>query len=253
MKKITFLNWIATISFVGVLFVNALSILQPLNGLTTGQVSDLYPALFRPAGITFWIWGVIYLLLTGFIALSWQRQDSFLIERILPWFILSCALNISWLVAWHLLLPLLSLVIMLGLLVTLLRIFGIIQTDMSIDELETMFVALPFRMYFAWICIATIANVAALLAHWDLDGGRTAQEISAIVMMVIATLLSAHFVRLYRAWSFPIVTLWALFGICLRWESGEHPVVVFAGFILILLLTIFVSTKVLELRKSHSS
>ena len=77
MQKITFLNWIATIAFVGVLFVNALAILQPLNGLTTGQVSNIYPALFRPAGVTFSIWGVIYLLLAGFIVLSWLRQDSF--------------------------------------------------------------------------------------------------------------------------------------------------------------------------------
>lgn len=253
MQKITILNWVATISFIGVLFVNALSILQPLNGMNTGQVSDIYPALFRPAPVTFSIWGVIYLLLTGFICLSWQRQDSFLIERILPWFILSCVLNVSWIFAWHFLLPLLSVFIMLGLLATLFRIFSIIKAEMSIDGLEAMFVVLPFRMYFAWICVATIANVAALQVHWDLQGGRLAQEISAIIMMTIAALLAAQFVRLYRAWSFAVVTLWALFGICLRWENGEHPMVVFAGFVLIVILTIFLFSKILEFQKSHAS
>ena len=43
--------------------VNYLANVLPLNGRRTGEVSDAYPSLFTPAGVTFSIWGVIYLLL----------------------------------------------------------------------------------------------------------------------------------------------------------------------------------------------
>ena len=57
----------------GLLFVltmNGLANALPIAGKTTGELSDLYPNLFVPAGITFSIWGVIYLLLIGFIIIQ---------------------------------------------------------------------------------------------------------------------------------------------------------------------------------------
>jgi hypothetical protein len=51
------------LGFVVVVVVNALATTIPLGGMTTGQLSDLYPNLFVPAGLTFSIWGLIYLLL----------------------------------------------------------------------------------------------------------------------------------------------------------------------------------------------
>lgn len=236
MKKNITLRLLATVGLGGVLYVNALAVFQPLNGLTTKQVADLYPTLFTPAGITFSIWSLIYLSLIGFLVRAWRRPDSLLIEQILPWFILSCVLNMAWIVAWHFLLPFVSVVIMIGLLATLICIFRIIQTDLSIDQFEAVFVVFPFRLYLAWICVATIANIAALLVHWNLAGGRIAQELWTIAMMAIATALSLLFVKRYKAWSFGVVVLWALFGICLRWESGQHPYIVVAGIFLMVSL-----------------
>ena len=46
--------------FVGVIAVNGAANALPINGLTTGAVSDLYPNLFTPAGFAFSIWGLIY-------------------------------------------------------------------------------------------------------------------------------------------------------------------------------------------------
>ena len=53
-----------------VLTVNTLANTLPINGLNTGEVSRFYPNLFVPAGFTFSIWSVIYLLMLGFMALS---------------------------------------------------------------------------------------------------------------------------------------------------------------------------------------
>jgi hypothetical protein len=51
--------------------VNAMATLLPINGVTPGQVSDSYPNLFAPTGLTFSIWGLIYLGLACFILYQW--------------------------------------------------------------------------------------------------------------------------------------------------------------------------------------
>ena len=58
------------IGLVMVLTVNALANILPINGYNTGQVSGFYPNYFVPAGFTFAIWGIIYLLLIGFVFCS---------------------------------------------------------------------------------------------------------------------------------------------------------------------------------------
>src|SRR5688572_10504252 len=119
----TLLRIAATLSFAGTITVNALANILPINGLNTGQVSDLYPSLFTPAGLTFSIWSVIYFLLAGFVVMSWLRPADKTINRILPWFILSCPFNICWILAWHHLLTALSVGIMLALLAVLIVTF----------------------------------------------------------------------------------------------------------------------------------
>lgn len=51
------------ITYILMIAVNGLMNALPINGMNTGNVSDAYPNLFAPAGITFPIWGVIYILL----------------------------------------------------------------------------------------------------------------------------------------------------------------------------------------------
>ena len=56
----TLINWLL---FIGVVTVNALANILPINGYNTGQISAFYPNYFVPAGFTFSIWGLIYLFL----------------------------------------------------------------------------------------------------------------------------------------------------------------------------------------------
>ena len=51
------------VAYVVMIATNALANALPINGRTTGGVSDSYPNLFAPTGTTFAIWGVIYILL----------------------------------------------------------------------------------------------------------------------------------------------------------------------------------------------
>ena len=61
------LRIIVTVTYLLMILMNALANILPINGKGTGEISDSYPNLFAPDGITFAIWGVIYLLLGLFV------------------------------------------------------------------------------------------------------------------------------------------------------------------------------------------
>ena len=90
------------------LATNALANILPLNGKLTADISNSYPNLFTPAGITFSIWGLIYTLLfffvlyyLGFFNKQRSRVNEEVYKRIGYLFIFACFANTLWLFAWH--------------------------------------------------------------------------------------------------------------------------------------------------------
>ncbi|MBK6975744.1 MAG: hypothetical protein IPH28_00440 [Cytophagaceae bacterium] len=65
-----------SIAYIVMLGCNGLANGLPLNGKNTGELSDQYPNLFVPAGLTFSIWGVIYLLLLAFVVNVWIKKKE---------------------------------------------------------------------------------------------------------------------------------------------------------------------------------
>lgn len=237
------------ILFGGVLTVNTLANVLPINGMNTKQVSDLYPSLFTPAGITFSIWSVIYVLLIGFVILMWARKQDAFIASVVPWFVATCVFNMSWILAWHYLLPAVSVAIMLALLFSLSQIFILLQTHRAADMKEKIFVVLPFTLYFGWICVATIANVSALLVSVKWDGGFLSPEMWTVVMMCVAATLSTFVALRFRATAFVVVVLWALLGIYLRWNTTDYLAINRTAIVLLVGLTIVF---ILSLRKKST-
>jgi hypothetical protein len=234
----TALRIAATLSFAGTITVNALANILPINGLTTGQVSDLYPSLFTPAGFTFSIWSVIYFLLAGFVVMSWLRPNEKIINRILSWFILTCLFNVSWIVAWHHLLAPLSAGIMLALLVALIITFQILHQSDGTDTKLKFWVVLPFTIYLAWICVATIANIAAVLISLDWQGWSISPQLWTVLMMTVAAALALKVTLDYRVPFFSLVMIWALFGIYFRWHTGGYSAITITALVLMTFLAV---------------
>lgn len=202
--------------------VNALANTLPLNGLTTGAVSDSFPSLVTPAGYVFSIWGLIYLLLAVFVvygALPAQRHNPRL-GRLGYLFVLSCALNVAWLFTWHYLLIELSLPVMLGLLGTLVLIYRRLEIGRSrVSRGEALAVRLAFSVYLGWITVATIANVSVLLLDLGVRAGWTA-PFWALVAIAAATLIGLSVLRRRGDLAYVLVLVWAFVGIAAaQWGS----------------------------------
>jgi len=189
----------------------------------TGELSDQYPNLFVPAGFTFSIWGVIYLLLAIFIvyqlvyAFRKNTQNSFFMEKIGILFFVSSIANLSWVFAWHFELVSLSLFLMLILLVSLMAIYVKLQIGRSdSSRSEKYLVHLPFSVYLGWITIATIANITALLVNlgWNRFGFSESFWTVAVIIIGIAISLTILFYR--KDIFYCLVVDWALFGILMK-------------------------------------
>ena len=87
--------------FIIMLVMNYLANALPLNNKTTGQLSDSLPNLFVPAGITFSIWGLIYLLLIIYCIIQFTASDQQVIDKISWLFGLSCMFNALWIVVYN--------------------------------------------------------------------------------------------------------------------------------------------------------
>lgn len=228
---------ISSLAFIAMLTINALANILPINGLNTGEVSALYPSLFTPAGITFSIWSIIYLLLLGFIILQWRNSDAYIFAEVSKLFWLSCLLNLGWILSWHYLQVSMSVTLMLLLLLTLTQLFLKVRKVSMTKPVEKIFIRLPFTIYFAWICVATIANISALLVSNQWDGGFLSPLVWTIIMMTIASLLGLFIIAKYRVPIFALVIVWALIGIFIRWNNTEQQVLAHAALSLLLIVS----------------
>ena len=209
--------------FLAVVVVNALATAVPLGGKTTGQLSDQYPNLFVPSGLTFSIWGVIYLLLGIYavygIVHSVRRSDQStdFMERIGVLFLVTCVANAGWILSWQYEVLPLSLVFMVILLVTLIVIYNRLNVGRSTATAsEKYMVHLPMSVYLSWITIATIANVAALLVAYGWDRFGIREEIWTIVMIGVGIVLGLLILFSRSDIFYSLVADWALLGILMK-------------------------------------
>lgn len=199
--------------------VNGLANALPLNGQTTGDISNRFPVRFVPAGYVFAIWGLIYLALSAFgvyQALPAQRQHP-LIERISRLFALSCGFNIAWLLAWHYNLFPLTLGLMLGLLATLIGIYARLRsTTNAVSRADHWLIRLPFSIYLAWITVATIANACIVLYAAGWNGFGLSAELWAVILVGVGLAITAFISLRVSDAAYGLVILWAYIGIAVK-------------------------------------
>ncbi|NDL67121.1 tryptophan-rich sensory protein [Anaerotalea alkaliphila] len=220
-----------------VLAVNGLANALPINGVTTGAVSDRYPNLFAPAGFTFGIWGLIYSLLVVFAVLQWreQRHRHFTSRTVAaalgPWYFLSCAANAAWILAWHHDRIPWTMALMVVLLLCLVQAYRRLELHAYVERDKTTGIArIAMSVYLGWVSIATIANAAVLLVALEWSGWGLPPSWWTVLVLVAGILLGAASVLFKRDFYYALVVVWALWGIySKRSAPGMEPEPLIAG------------------------
>jgi hypothetical protein len=221
------MKYLNLILFAGMVVMNYLANALPLNGKTTGQLSDAYPNLFTPAGVTFSIWGVIYILLLIFCVIQFTTSYQAVIFRMGWLFGLTCIFNALWIIAWHYERLPLSLILMAGLLVSLIWI------NVFIRDLPDAFIKAGFGVYLGWICIATIANATALLVSYGWGGSGISDQTWTIIMIVMgAVIVSLTIWRLENPF-IGLAVVWAFAGIMIKRQGDNQAIFIAAAVMMV--------------------
>ena len=216
---------------------------------TMTSVSARYETYFTPAGITFAIWGLIYISLLAFCmyhlvhAFSKHvdervNQD---INKIGYLFIVNTLATTAWVYAF------LGNQLLLSVFCMLIQLYSLLQIQLKLNIFDShrsfwtkAFSQFPLSIYFAWICIATIANISVYLVSIAWDGWGLAPNLWAILLIGIATFISVFMVFVRKNIFFSSVVLWALYGILIKRQqdltSASQTVVTAALAALVLVL-----------------
>ncbi|SMG50497.1 tryptophan-rich sensory protein [Paenibacillus aquistagni] len=235
----SFWRIINLIAVIATIAVNALANIIPFNGKTTGEISAMFPVLITPAPYTFSIWGLIYVLLIVFaiyLALP-KQQDK--VKLVGPLFLISCLFNMLWIVLWHYLYTQvwLSLLAMLGLLLSLILIYKRVVSIPRPSAADELCVQLPFRIYLGWVSVATIVNVSVVLYAVNWNGFGLSAELWTILILAVGTLLAWIVGGVYRDYAYVLVFVWAYIGIAVK--EGQEPTVFYTALSLAALMFVY--------------
>jgi len=216
--KVILFKIAVVVVYTGVLLVNFLANYLPFNNRSTGDISDSYASYFTPSGFTFSIWGVIYIMLGAFVIQVLTRDpawfDGEYVTSLLLWFAVSSLFNMLWLVTWHYDWIGWSVVVMLGLLVSLIFAY------LSIPTTELLIKA-AFSLYLGWISVATIANVTILLVKLDWPFFLNQATLWFVIVLLVGVVLVGTVLFVRHDVLYGVVFVWAYFGILMKHLNKE--------------------------------
>jgi len=206
--------WINALFLAVTVVINVLGALGYINGLSQKEISDMYVTLITPSPATFSIWSVLYsLLIISVIMMIIKKDDGYYrraVDQITPLFMVSCLINMAWIIAFSYVQIELSALFIFAFVITLALIC---QRLLKVNDSRHWLLALTFGLYTGWLFIATVVNTAAMLVKWQWNGLGIAADIWAIIILIVAILLVFMVLSRIRNAVFPLSVAWAYYGI----------------------------------------
>lgn len=207
--KLTELKALNIFALIAMVTVNVLAQVLPLGGMTTAEISDLYPTLLTPIGLSFSIWSLIYIAMGWFVIQQVIASDDSATKRVGGLFAITCALNIAWIFSWHYQVMILAVVSIAALWVALLMI------DNRLEN-EKWHLRSGFTIYFAWITAATAIQIFSYLsAMLPIRYGSPLSIGITVAAMLILTVFALEKMLLEKNILFGLTIGWVSLGIFL--------------------------------------
>ena len=226
-------QWLTVAAVLIAIAINGISNVYPPAGKNTGEVSNtiLGGVLITPAGYAFAIWGLIYIGLIAYSlyqALPAQRYEP-AFQKVSWGIIGACVLQILWIYVFLTFQFWLSVLLILGVLLCLAYAYVNTRAVRATWKQRWLLQA-PISIYFGWITVATVVNIAGALYVMNIPSESLAALSSTIeasleglsatvLMMAISSGLAATVALKYQDASYPAVIVWALSAIAIRHSS----------------------------------
>lgn len=210
--------------------------------------------LIAPAAPAFSVWSLIYLGLIVYTV--WQflpgQSAAERHRRLGYWVAASLVLNGAWILTIQFDLLPLSVPIIVVLLAVLIRAFLQAIASPPTSIVDRLITDATIGLYLGWVCVATAANVTALLVASGFDGWGLAPELWAVVVIVVAAVAGIALAVVSRGRISPALTLaWGLGWVAVGRLTAEPEstvagaaAAVAAGAVLVVTLALFVRRRV---------
>lgn len=216
---------LVVVSVVTLIVMNYLSNIQAFGGRTNKEISDKYHTFVTPAGYAFSIWGVIFLGLLAFAvyqALPSQRYNP-RFRAVGGWVIINGFLNAIWSPLFNNELIGVALLVILAMLFSLLKIIEGLQINRKpVDAMETWLARIPFSIYFGWLTVATILNVAVYLKATDFSLSGLTESGWAAAILIVGILIGGYLFNRYRNIAYILVFSWAYIAIAVEQHDAAN-------------------------------
>ena len=208
--------WLNVVFLLITLAINAMGVAGTINGVSQADISDMFLTLITPSPFAFSIWSLIYITLISSVIVMLvkvKQQDEYylkVVDDISVLFWISCVFNIGWMVLFSFILIELSVLPIIGLVITL---AVILMKLLKNHEAKRWLLPLSFGIYTGWLFIATVVNIAAALVKMNWNGFGLGESVWAVVILLIAGALIILVQLRNRNAIFPLPVAWAYFGI----------------------------------------
>ena len=212
-------NLVAVLAAFG---INVFANVNPPNGLTIGAISNQLfgDILITPANYAFAVWGIIYLGLISFAIYQVlpSQRNSLLLQKLGYKIAIASTAQIIWVFAFLYRQFLLSLILMLVILGALIAAYLAIGSQIKSLK-QKWLVAIPLSIYFAWISVATVVNVATVLKDINWDGWGISPQVWTVIMLLVVGIIGV-IIALQKNIAFTGVYIWALTAIAVKNSSN---------------------------------
>ena len=221
----------------------------PIQDAAGGALSaDATP--IAPAGSAFSIWSVIYLGLIAYAIwqlLPAQKEDPR--QRKLGYPVAaSLILNAAWILSIQFDLLALSVPVIVLLLAVLVWCFRLTLASRPKNVVETIVADGTIGLYLGWVCVATAANIAAVLVAAGFSGWGLPSNVWAVVVVAIAGLIGIAVAVGGRGRIAPALSLsWGLAWLAVGRLTGDLVSVPAAVTAIIAVVAVLAVTVVLRL------
>ncbi|HAC63489.1 MAG TPA: hypothetical protein DCF68_08090 [Cyanothece sp. UBA12306] len=246
-------QWINLVAIMAAFGTNILANIAPINDLTIGEISETFfqDVLITPASYAFAIWGLIYLGLISlaiYQVLPINREQDYL-RRMGYGLAISSFAQIAWVFLFQYRLFLWSVLAMVLILIPLVWLYLSLGISLeSVPQKQRWLVNFPISVYFGWISVATILNVALGLDSLEWNGWGISNQLWTMIMIVIATTIAAVIRFKRKDVVYCGVLIWALIAIAIK-HLDQFSLAVTAGSFASLLTLLIIIPNLLKYQK----
>lgn len=209
---------------------------------TMAEISELFPTLITPSGYAFAIWGLIYLMLLGFLIYQWvgffrnNNEESLYPSGI--WFAASNVFNGLWIILWTNIALGWSVLVICTLLFSLIQLVIRLKLEIWDAPLRIIFfVWWPITVYLGWVVLATTLNISVWIQSTAWLESTIEPAILSAFILAIATGIYAYLTFSRNMRETALVGAWGTSAIAVnQWGQNETVALAAMASAIILLL-----------------